>query len=297
MNFINTLKRVFSYLFKPENRQILWFMVFTVLILIILMQRGCNADLKNQLKAQQSDNQRIKNNYDAQQDSVKHYKLNDSIFRAERLGFVLTLNELNENYKYLLSGFNDFKKNPPKVIINQPLLIRETIKEVPITVTMDPDGNGDFKFNFETLYADNNYRKISGIIPYNTKFFNKSDSTPVDYKNMPYAFTLNSGDGTFDLEQRINIKLGLFEDPKTNKVKVAVNTSYPGITFSGLEAYDIMEEDLVKKHQKEGKRVWGVGFNFGYGACVNLKTNQVFFGPQMGVGIHYTPKWAQWGKN
>jgi hypothetical protein len=29
---------------------------------------------------------------------------------------------------------------------------------------------------------------------------------------------------------------------------------------------------------------------------LNLKTNQVFFGPQVGVGLHYTPKWAQWGK-
>ena len=296
MNFLNAVKRVFSYLFKPENRQVLWFVVFAILIAIILMQRSCNSNLKNELDAQKGEAQRIKNNYEAGQDSVRHYKINDSIFRAERLGFVLTLNELNSNYKYLLSGFEDFKKNPPKVIINQPLLIRETIKEVPVTASVDPNGNGDFKFSVETLYADNNYRKLSGYIPYSSKFFNKSDSTPVDYKALPYSFVLNPGTGTFDLEQKINVKLGLFEDPKTKKIKVAVNTSYPGITFSGLEAYDIMEEDLIKKQQKGGKRLWGVGFNIGYGACVNLKTNQVFFGPQMGVGLHYTPKWAQWGR-
>ena len=57
-----------------------------------------------------------------------------------------------------------------------------------------------------------------------------------------------------------------------------------------------MEEDLIKKQQKGGKRVWGVGFSVGYGAGLSLKTSQVFFGPQIGVGLHYTPKWAQWGK-
>jgi hypothetical protein len=292
MNIINPFKS----LFKRENRQVLWFIAFTALILIILMQRSCNSSLRSEIEAQKSEVQRTKNNYEAEKDSVKHYKINDSIFRAERLGFVLTLNELNNNYKYLLTGFEDFKKNPPKVIINQPLLIRETIKEVPVTAIVDPNGNGNFKFSFETNYADNNYRKLSGFMPYSSKFFNKADSMPVNYKDLPYAFTLDPGMGTFDLEQRINIKLGLFQDPKTKKVKVAVNTSYPGITFSGLEAYDIMEEDLIKKQQQGGKKVWGVGFSVGYGAGLNLKTNQVFFGPQVGVGLHYTPKWAQWGK-
>ena len=53
---------------------------------------------------------------------------------------------------------------------------------------------------------------------------------------------------------------------------------------------------MKQNNLKGGKRVWGVGFNVGYGANLNMQTNQVFFGPQMGVGLHYTPKWAQWGK-
>lgn len=296
MNFLNAIKRVFVYLEKPENKQIFWFLAFTILVIIILMQRSCNSNLKSELNAKEEENQRIKNNYEAQQDSVRYYKINDSVFRAERLGFVITLKELKNDYKSLLVGFEDFIKNPPKVIVNQPLLIKETIREVPITATVDSSGSGDFKFSIETLYADNNYRKLSGFIPYNGKFFNKADSTPVDYKKLPYLFVLKPGSGTFDLEQKINVKIGLFEDLKTKKVKVAINTSYPGITFSGLEAYDIMNEDVIKKQQKEGRKLWGVGFSVGYGACVNLKTNQVFFGPQMGVGIHYTPKWAQWSK-
>lgn len=296
MNFLSVIKRIFSYITKPENKQVLWFFIFAALIAVILMQRSCNSNLKNELEAQKNEAQRIKNNYEAQQDSVKHYKINDSIFRAERLGFVLTLDELKNDYKYLLAGFEDFKKNPPKVIINQPILIKETIKEVPVTARVDESGNGDFRFSYETQFADNNYRKISGYIPFTSKFFNKKDSSIVDYSTLPYLFTLNSGNAKIDLEQRINVKLGLFEDPETKKVKVAVNTSYPGVTFYGLEAYDIMNEDLIKKQQKGGKRTFGFGLNLGYGATVNVKTGQVIFGPQMGIGFHYTPKWAQWGK-
>jgi hypothetical protein len=296
MIFLNNIKTFFLSITKPENRQFLWFVIFAALIAIILMQKSCNSNLKSELDAQKGEIQRVKNNYEAQQDSVKHYKINDSIFRAERLGFVLTLDELKKDYKYLLVGFEDFKKNPPKVIINQPLLIKETIKEVPVTAKVDPDGNGDFQFSIETLYADNNYRKLSGFIPYSSKFFNKVDSTSVDYTQIPYSFVLNPGTGIFDLEQKINIKLGLFEDPQTKKVKVALNTSYPGITFSGLEAYDIMDEDLIKKQQQGGKRTFGFGLNLGYGATYSLGLNKMVFGPQIGVGFHYTPKWAQWGK-
>ena len=61
MNFLNAVKRVFSYLFKPENRQVLWFVVFAILIAIILMQRSCNSNLKNELDAQKGEAQRIKN--------------------------------------------------------------------------------------------------------------------------------------------------------------------------------------------------------------------------------------------
>lgn len=296
MNLINTIKRVFSYITKPENRQFLWFLLFVALIVIILMQRGCNSNLRSELDAQKGEIQRIKNNYDAQQDSVRHYKINDSLFRAERLGFVLTLDELKKDYKHLLIGFEDFKKNPPSVIINQPILIRETIKEVPVTASVNNEGNGDFNFSYETQFADNNYRKISGYIPFTSKFFNKKDSSVVDYKNLPYTFTLNGGNATFELQQRINVKLGLFEDPETKKVKVAVNTSYPGVTFYGLEAYDIMNEDLIKRQQKEGKRTFGFGLNLGYGATYSVGLNKLIFGPQVGVGFHYTPKWAQWGK-
>lgn len=61
MNIINAFKKAFSYLFKPENRQVLWFIVFAALILIILMQRSCNSALRSEIDAQKGETQRICN--------------------------------------------------------------------------------------------------------------------------------------------------------------------------------------------------------------------------------------------
>lgn len=296
MNFWNAIKRIFNFFSKPENRQLIWFLIIAILVVLLFSMKSCNNRLKQELYIQKGEIQRIKNNYEAQQDSVRHYKLNDSTFRAERLAFVLTLDELNKNYKDLLVGFEDFKKNPPKVIINQPILIKETIKEVPVTATINPDGTGEFRFNFENTYADGNYRKIKGQIPYSSRFYSKGDSLFVDYKDLPYTLSLNPGLANFELEQKIKLKIGLFEDPKTKKVRVAVNTSYPGVTFEGLEAYDIMDEALIKAQNKGGKRTFGIGLNIGYGATYSLSQNNIIFGPQLGIGFHYTPKWLQWGK-
>ena len=294
--FFSILKKVKEFISNPNNKNLIYFLIVLGLVLIILTQRSCSNNLKQKLDAQSEEIQRVKNNYEAEKDSIRHYKLNDSIFRAERLGFVITLKELSTDYKYLLSGFEDFKKNPPKTIINQPILIRETIKEVPVLAKVGVDGVGEFSFLSEIQYPDNNYRKLSGVIPFSSKFFNKKDSSEVDYKTLPYSFDLNPGSGNFNLEQKVNVKLGLFEDPKTKKVKIAINTSYPGITFTGVEAFDILDEDLIKKQQKDNKKTWGLGFNIGYGALYNTSSNKVFVGPQIGIGLHYTPKILQWGK-
>ena len=290
------LEKIKNFFFNPKNKQLVNFLLIAFLVLVILMQRSCNSDLKNKLENKDSEITRINNNIDASKDILKQYKINDSTYRAERLAYSITLKELNNNYKGLLSGFEDFKKSPPKVIINQPLLIREIIKEIPVTATIDNKGVGKFNFTSEVNYPDNNYRKINGYIPFTSKFFNKSDSSVVNYENLPYYLNLDPGSANIDLEQKINIKLGLFEDPKTKKIKIAANTSYPGITFTGLDAYDILNEDLIKKQNQGGKKTWGLGLHIGYGSTVNLSTNKMYFGPQIGIGLNYSPKWAQWGK-
>lgn len=287
---------IWSWVKDPKNRGILKLVSVAVLIAIILMQCSHNKGLKDELEQQKSETQRIQNNYEALHAPLIQFKINDSTLRAERLALKLTMDELKKNYSDLLVGFEDFKKQNPKVIEKITFHNTETIREVLVYAKIDSLGNGFFTFNDSAKFADGNFRKLMGTLPFSSTFFNKSDSNQVDLNKMGLYTQIRPGAGSFTLEQGIRLKVGLFEDPKTKKVTIAATTSYPGITFTQLDGADIMSDEISRKAARNFRKTWGIGLNIGYGAGVDLKTSQVFFGPQVGIGLTYTPKWLQWGK-
>lgn len=293
MNFLSTIWGFFT---DPKNRRMLTLAAFVALIIIILMQHGCNRRLNQKLEEQQAEVQRAQNNAEALKDTLRQRKINDSTLLAERFGLKLTVDELKKNFSDLLVGFEDFKKQNPKVIERITVHNYETIKEVPVYAKMDSLGNGYFAFIDTAKFADGNYRKLSGKIPYSSRLFRRNDSTEVSFNTLGVYNKVMPGFGDFSLEQGIKLKVGLFEDPKTKKVSIAATTSYPGINFTQLEGADIMSDDVSRKAARNFRKTWGIGLNLGYGAGVDLKTSKVFFGPQVGVGLTYTPKWLQWGK-
>jgi hypothetical protein len=280
----------------PKNRKVLNLLLIVGLVAIILMQRSCNSKLQGELEAQKEEVQRIQNNYEALNDTLRQSKINDSTILAERKALKLTVEELKTNFSDLLIGFEKFKKQNPKVIERITVNNYETIREVPVYAKMDSLGNGTFSFIDTAKFADGNYRTLKGIIPYKSSLFNKSDSTEVSFSKLGVYNKVYPGLGNFTLEQGIKLKVGLFEDPKTKKVSIAATTSYPGITFTQLEGADIMSDDVSKKAARNFRRTWGIGFSIGYGGTVDLKSSKLTFGPQVGIGLHYTPKWLQWGK-
>jgi hypothetical protein len=287
---------IWSWFTDPKNKSIRNLIGIAILVAIILMQCGQNKGLKNDLEAQKGEAQRIQNNYEALKDTIRQGKINDTTWLAERQALKLTMEELKKNYSDMLVGFEQFRKQTPKVIERFTVNNYETIKEVPVYAKIDSLGNGTFAFNDTANFADGNYRKLRGTIPFSSKFFNKKDSNQVDLNKVGLYTQISPGNGNFILEQGMKLKVGLFEDPKTKKVSISVLTSYPGITFTQLEGADIMSDDISRKAARNLRKTWGIGLTLGYGAGVNLKTSQVFFGPQMGIGITYTPKFLQWGK-
>jgi hypothetical protein len=293
---ISFFTNIWSWLTNPKNRSILKLIAIAILILIILMQCSQNRGLKGDLEQQKTETQRIQNNYEALHTPLIQGKINDSTLRAERLGLKLSLDELKKNYSDLLIGFEEFKKQTPKVIEKLTINNIETIKEVPVYAKIDSLGDGALTFNDSVNFADGNFRRIQGTLPVISRFYNKKDSTQIDLNKLGLYEQLNPGAANFNLEQKIKLKVGLFEDPKTNKVMIAATTSYPGISFTQLDGADIMDNDISKKAARNFRKTWGIGLSIGYGAAVNLKTNQMFLGPQIGIGLNYTPKWLQWGK-
>jgi hypothetical protein len=287
---------MWNWIKDPKNKKVLNLLLIVGLVAIILMQRSCNSKLEGELQAQKEETQRIQNNYEALNDTIRQGKINDSTLLAERKALKLTVEELKTNFSDLLIGFEKFKKQNPKVIERITVNNYETIREVPVYAKMDSLGNGTFSFIDSAKFTDGNYRTLKGVIPYQSKLFNKSDSNEVAFNKLGVYNRVYPGLGNFTLEQGIKLKVGLFEDPKTKKVSIAATTSYPGITFTQLEGADIMSNDVSKKAAINFRKTWGIGFNIGYGGTVDLKTSKLTFGPQVCVGLHYTPKWLQWGK-
>jgi hypothetical protein len=287
---------IWSWFTDPKNKSIRNLIGIAILVAIILMQCGQNRGLKNDLQAQKDESQRIQNNYEALHDTIRQGKINDTTLLAEKLALKLTVDELKKGYSDMLVGFEQFRKQNPKVIERFTVTNHETIREVLVYAKMDSLGNGAFSFVDTAKFADGNYRNLKGFIPYSSKLYNKSDSSEISFNRLGVYNKVAPGFGTFTLEQGIKLKVGLFEDKKTHKVSIAATTSYPGITFTQLEGADIMSDDISRKAARNFRKTWGIGLSLGYGAGVNLKTSQVFFGPQMGIGITYTPKFLQWGK-
>lgn len=293
---MNFLSGIWNWIKDPKNNNLKTLLIIVVLIIVILMQRSCNSGLRDELEKQKSEAIRQQNNAEALKDTIRQGKINDTTLLAEKLALKLTLEELKDGYSDMLIGFEQFRKQNPKVIEKITVNNYETIREVPIYAKMDSAGNGYFKFQDTAKFADGNFRKLKGIIKFQSKLFNKSDSTEVSLKNLNLYNNVIPGLGNFVLEQGIKLKVGLFEDPKTKKVSIAATTSYPGITFTQLEGADIMQDETSRKATKHFRKTWGIGLHVGYGSSVNLKTSSVSFGPNFSIGLNYTPKRLQWGK-
>ena len=287
---------IWAWLKNPDNKSFRNLIGVAILIAIILIQCGQSAGLKGDLAKQKEESQRVLNNYEALHDTIRQGKINDTTLLAEKKALSITLKELKSGYSDLLTGFESFKKQNPKVIERITVINNETIREVPVFAKIDSLGNGSFNFEDKAKFADGNYRNLKGTIPFSSTFFNKKDSTQADLNKLGLYTLVNPGAGNFTLEQGIKLKVGLFKDPKTKKVTIAATTSYPGITFTQLDGADVMQDEGSKKATRALRKTWGIGVSLGYGAGVDLKSRQMYIGPQIGVGITYTPKFLQWGK-
>lgn len=282
---ITILKNILKFVTDPKNTRML--LLAGIVILVLLLLRQCNATraAKNEVEAQKQETQRISNNYDAAMDTIKQYQVDGDTWRAEKLGYELSLEELETKYADLLGDFEVEKNKPPKVIIQTEWKIKEVVNNIPVLVEVDSLGNRSMAFG-DTVYHDSiNYRKLGGRIPYEI-VFNEKDST---YKLIP-------DDAIVDLEFGMNMNLGLFQDKDTKKIMIKAETNYPGVTFTKIEGASIMDDPDNKKVLRQMRKPWGLGINVGYGFVVDPSSGSINTGPYFGIGLSYTPKFLQWGK-
>jgi len=289
------LTMILDFFKNPKNRTII--ILGAVALFFILFFHQCNKtkDLENQLEKQKTESARILNNEQAAHAILQNYKLQDSTNRGIIQGYQLTQEELKKQYSSLTEGFADLKNKTALALAKGTIIIKE-ISYVTTTLKIDSKGVQHI-MGTDTMKVDNdNWRRMSFDAPFKTKYFNTNDSLEVDIKKYN-LFAQNYPDkSTFTFEQSIGLKVGLFQDKKDKKVYIVAQSKYPGLSFSKLEGADIMADPDSKKVTRQFRKTWSVGFSFGYGIMANFKSNAFATGPYLGVGLNYSPKWAQWGK-
>lgn len=287
---------MFLNFFKnPKNRTLIILSGVAILIMLFLHQCNKSKDLANQLEQQKTESIRLLNNEQASHALLENYKLQDSSNRGMIQGYQLTQDELRKQYSSLTEGFDDLKKKTALALAKGTVIIKETIY-VQTTLKIDSLGVKHLVGTDTMKVDDDNWRRMSFDAPFTNKYFNKKDSTEVDFKKLDIFSQTYPSKSTFTFEQSIGLKVGLFQDKKDKKIYIVAQSKYPGLTFSKLEGADIMADPESRKTTRAFRKTWSVGINMGYGVMANLKNNSFATGPYIGLGLNYSPKWAQWGK-
>lgn len=292
---LNFLKNTFKFILDPKNRNLVIFVTIGILIALLFRQCSATKHYKEEIEKQKEETTRLLNNEQVKNAQLVQYIKEDSITRRAMIqGFELTQEELRKDYSDLLNGFEDLKNKTALALARGNIHTKETIY-VHTTAKIDSLGKGEF-FASDTLRVDSdNWRIVSFRTPFSSRYFNKFDSTEVDFTKYNVFQEIYPGQSTISFEQSMGIKLGLFKDEKDKKVYIYAESKYPGVSFTKLEGADIMADPESSKITKEFRKSWGLSFQGGYGIMLNMNGGFVT-GPYLGFGLHYSPKWIQWGK-
>ena len=262
------------------------FMLLVIGVLLLLFLRQCNETSNAQKEAK-----REHNNYLAAHDSVRTIKKENGLLIQEKSAFEIKVAELTEEQKELIKQLDlktNGRGNTPRTIIQIVTEYRDTALNIPSRVVKDPNGKESIDFVYEPTFPGKNRLKISGKTPYTLSLLRD----PKD--SSKYISSINPGGTNLFIEQNIDLVTGLYRDPKSKRIMTRVSTTYPNLTFSEINSFDITDNKETREVLKSARKNFGIGFNMGYGIVGNSKG--VAPGFYMGVGIHYSPKFLQFGK-
>ena len=218
------------------------FMLIAIAILLFLFLKQCGATRNAEMEAK-----REHNNYLASIDSVRTIKNERDHAIYEKSAFQLKVSELSKEQKDLINEL-DLKSNgrgtTPKTVIQYVVEYREVVKNIASTVEKDPNGGESITFVHNPELKGKNKLKIEGKVPYTVAILKDSlDSTK-------YFAEITPGGTTLDIEQSIDLVTGIYMDPKSKRIMTRVSTTFPGLTFSEINSFDITDNPETRSLMK-----------------------------------------------
>ena len=262
------------------------FLLGVIVVLIFLSIRQCEkaGNLESEIK-------REHNNYLASMDSVRIIKKEKDNLIVEKSQMELKVSELSEEQKELIKKLG-LKPNggssTPSVITEIQIVYVDRFINVPTKVEKDKDGRESITFTHSPEMKGKNSLTISGKIPYTLDIIKSPEKEDLVFAK------LNPGTAELDIKQNIDIVTGIYRDSKTKRLMTRVSTEYPGITFSDVNSFSIIDTKENRDALKGERKPFGVGINFGLGVAGNQKG--IYPGIYVGVGLHYSPRFLQFGK-
>jgi len=259
-------------------------LLVVIAILIMLFLKQCN-----ERAAIEAEAKREHNNYLAAQDSVRTISKDKDHLIQEKSAFQLKVSELSKDQKDLVAQLglkSNGRGNTPRTVIETVVEYRDTGRVVS-SVIKDASGES-INFEYAPEMKGKNKLVISGKTPYKVNLFkDPEDSTR-------YLTSVDPGHTDLTIAQNIELVTGIYQDPKSKRIMTRVSTTFPNLTFSDVNSFDITDNPETRKSLKNARKEFGIGFTIGYGMA--LSTTGVKPGLILGVGFHYTPKFLQFGK-
>lgn len=258
------------------NNKFIYIVALVVVAFFLLLQ--CNKTDSAKKEAQ-----RNYNNLLAHQDSVRVISSSLGNSLAEKSAFELKYNELSKEQEFLISRLEIAKKKRPSIVIQTEIEYRDTSISAPVKNINGPDGNF-LEFVHNPLLPGKNKFLIEGKIKYEIL---------LDTLN-PLKHGIKAEEVKLMVEQKIDLVTGLYRDPKTGRLFIRASTDFPGITFSEMQALNMIDDPATKKALKDARKPFGIGVFGGLG--VGVGSGGYVVGPVFGVGLTYQPKFLQFGK-
>ena len=276
-------KETISSIYSVISSRFFMLVIIFILILMFLKQCGETSHMEAEVK-------REHNNYLSSLDSVRTIKSENGHLIQEKSAYELKASELSKSQKeliYQLGLKSSGRGNTPNTVINVVTEIRDSVK-IASTIVKDPNGEESINFLHNPIMTGKNRLMISGKTPYAINIH----VDPLD--SSKYIATILPGLTSLNLEQNIDITTGIYRDPKTKRMMTRVTTTYPGLTFSDINSFDITDNADTRKALKAARKEFGLGIQLGYG--ISGSSAGLSPGFYIGLGVHYSPRFLQFGK-
>lgn len=260
------LKTILKVLTDPKNTRLILVGVIVVLIFLLMNQCGKTSSAKDEIL-------RYKNNEIALRDTVRNFKDKWGNSVGEIKGLKLKLSEVKDSLKIE-------KGKLPITIVEVRTQIKEVIKNVPVYIKQT-----------DTLVLTDTFKFDSTLFAFKSDTFGKSDRyVSVD---IPFSMvdSMRFGEATFTLKQNIWLSASLLQNKRNKEIIVNVKSDYPNVTFNNLKGIVIDQNTKeYRKFKSSFKKSFGISLNAGVGYIPTTNS----FGPYLGIGLSYTPKFLQW---